>query len=51
MVQMQKFAEDMTLEEYQEKIERAKKLFQLYNNITFGSKIESTQSRIILQKI
>jgi hypothetical protein len=51
MAQTEQTLADMPLEDFAEKIERAKKLFSLYNNITFGSKIESTQSRIILQKI
>jgi hypothetical protein len=43
--------EHITEESLAEKIERAKQLYNLYNNITFGSEEDSAKSRYILQKI
>jgi acyl-CoA-binding protein len=43
--------QETTVEEFTEKIERAKKLYALFNDVTFGDKIESTQSRIVLRKL
>jgi adenylate cyclase class IV len=43
--------EQESLEDFEAKIERAKKLFSLYNDITFGNKAEVAKSRIILKQI
>lgn len=48
---MEQCLETTQSEDYSEKLAKAKKLFQLYNDITFGDKIESTQSMMILQQI
>lgn len=42
---------DIPRGEFEERIEKAKKLFQLYNDVTFGNKVESVKSRIILRQI
>ena len=38
-------------EDYLVKIERAKKLLALYNDITFGDDISAVKSRLVLQKL
>jgi hypothetical protein len=43
--------QETTVEDFTEKIERAKKLYVLFNDVTFGNKIESAQSRIVLRKL
>jgi len=50
MAKMEQPLEDQS-ESYSEKLERAKQLYQIYNNITFGSEEDSTNSRYLLQKI
>ena len=51
MQKMEQSMENTESESYAEKIERAKQLYCLYNNITFGGEAISATSRSILQKI
>ncbi len=51
IAQMEQSHENIQTSDYADKIERAKQLYCLYNNITFGSQEDSTKSRYILQKI
>ena len=48
---MEQYTENQQTENYADKLEKAKKLYALFNNITFGSEEDSTKSRYILQKI
>jgi hypothetical protein len=51
MAQMEQSIENLQTESLADKIQRAKHLYTLYNNITFGSQEVSSESRYILQKI
>jgi len=48
---MKQSLEPMQSEDYSEKIEKARKLYQLFNNITFGNEEDSAESREILKQI
>jgi hypothetical protein len=48
---MEQELEKSELEQYEKKIERAKKLYVLFNDITFGNEVEATKSRIILRHL
>jgi len=38
-------------ESYEQKIERAKKLYSLFNDISFGNKIDAIKSRIVIKQV
>jgi len=39
------------IKQFEEKVARAKKLLQLYNDITFGNKVQATESKIRLMQM
>ena len=51
MQQFEQTMENQQNDDFSEKLEKAKKIYCLLNNITFGDEIESAKSRIVLQRI
>jgi len=51
MTKTEQLLENQKLGDYSEKIEKARKLYQLFNNITFGSEEDSAESREILKQV
>ena len=43
--------ENYPIANFEEKIARAKKLLQIYNDITFGNKVEATESKLMLRQM
>ena len=51
MIKTQQIIEDMSKEEFSQKLEKAKQIYCLLNDITFGNERESALSRMRLNRL